>query len=260
MLARRQPRTWFRHAASGRAAITLPEVLTVFGVIALLLALLVPSLSASRERARRLICANNLRQWGVASQCYRDENHDYLPTEGTYLNPDKPYTWFNVLPPYLDAPAYRDIERYVNAEGGKKQIKEFPELHIWICPSKNLSPSYKSFSGKNQFHYGMNEVLDGVGKEETSDFPDRGELPIRATPFAKQPRTVFMFDIYPNSPRGKQGDVATKFHGNYANVLYLNGGVARFCAEDFVVDGDFRRKDLIWRHPQLYWGYIPSED
>lgn len=237
--------------AARRCAVSMIEVLVVISILVFLLALLVPGLNASREQARRVLCQNNLRQWGTATQFYRDDNHDYLPTEGTYLAPDRPYTWFNVLPPYLNAPPYREVE------GVGKDIKEFPELHMWICPSKNLGRLYKSGSGKNQFHYGVNEVLDGMDSTETPDFPDQGKNPIRATIFHQKPSTVFMFDIYSNISCGYQADVATAFHRGIANVLFLGGAVNSFRSRDFVVNGDFRRGVPIWNDPRLYWGYLP---
>lgn len=239
-------------------AVTLSEVLTVFSIVLFMLALLVPGLQHAKEQARRVQCSNNLRQWGFATALYRDEWSDHLPTEGTYLAPDKPFTWFNVLPPYLDAPPYREVE------GVGDLIREFPELHMWICPSKNLSRLHKSGTGKNQFHYGMNEVLDGMGtppngSSQTPGFPDQGELPIRATPFKHPSRTVFMFDIYGNESRGHQDDVATSFHHGIGNVLFLDGSVAAFKAADFVTGGDYSDGALIWNHPNLYWGYTPPK-
>lgn len=243
--------------AARRRAVSMMEVLTVISILVFLLALLVPGLGAAREHARRVLCQNNLRQWGTATQFYRDDNHDYLPTEGTYLEPDKPYAWFDVLPPYLNAPAYREVE------GVGKAIREFPELHMWICPSKNLSRLYKSKEGKNQFHYGMNAVLDGMGPRpngsvHTPGFPDQSDDPIRATLFLKKPSTVYMFDIYSNKSCGYQADVATAFHRGIANVLFLGGAVNSFRSRDFVVDGDFRRGVPIWNDPRLYWGYLPK--
>ncbi len=244
-----------RSAARGNSLI---EMLTVCAIIIFLLALLVPSLGQAREQARRIQCANNLVQWGRAAGFYRTDYNDYLPTEGTYLHPDKPYTWFNVLPPYLSAPAYREVE------GVGLDIKDFPELHVWICPSKNVSRLYKSGSGKNQFHYGMNQVLDGVGSAPNGSthapgFPDQGELPIHAKRFDKRPNTVFLFDIYPNESHGWQVDVGTSFHRNYANVLYLDGRVANFKAADFVRDGKFQLSNMIWNNPELDWGYRPPQ-
>jgi len=240
-------------------------MLTVISIIALLLAMLVPGLSQARERAWRVVCANNLRQWGAALQCYRDDNEDFLPTEGSYLDPDlaSQYPWYNALPPYLHLPPYRDFERT------NHQIHELPDLHTWICPAKNRTVAYKSASGKNQFHYGMNLVLDGMDSPDTPDFPDRGRRPVRANRFASRPYTVFMFDITDNIMAGSPRDVATmygvdyqgrrmgRFHGDYANVLYVSGGVANFITDDFVTNHDFAHGDIVWRHPRLYWGYVP---
>ena len=236
-----------RHARRG---VTLMEVLVVTGTLVLLLAMLFPSLGAARESSRRILCQNNLHQWGVALQYYRDDHKDYLPTEGTYLHPDEPYTWFNVLPPYLKAPPYREVE------GVGKDIREFPELHMWICPSKNLSPQYKSGSGKNQFHYAMNLVLDGV--DGLTPHPDGENEPIPASWFAKKPHTVVLFDVYSNISCGAQRNVGTKYHRGVGNVLFLDGAVRLFRDDEFVVGGDFKTAVPIWNHPHMYWGFLPN--
>lgn len=240
-------------------AITLIEVLVVIAIIVLLVAMLIPSLNAARERVRRVICANNLRQWGTAVQAYRDENFDYLPTEGSYWNLDNPHAWFNALPPYLDLPSYRDLE------GAGDAIRAHPNIHVWICPSKNLSSAYKSSTGANQFHYGMNQVLDGMGNapngsRDTPGFPEEGDKPLPGRRFSANPTTVFMFDIHGNSPAGSPRSVATAFHKDYANVLYLSGGVAHFRKNDFYTGGDYRSGVIVWTHPELYWGYRPPMD
>lgn len=235
-----------------RRAVTFIEVLVVVAVILLLLAILFPNLGHAREQSRRVLCQNNLHQWGIAGQLYRDENADYLPTEGTYWDLDKPYSWFNVLPPYLSAPPYREVE------GVGKDIREFPELHMWICPSKNLSKYYKSVSGKNQFHYGMNEVLDGMNSSLAPGSKDQGELPIQARLFYRKPNTVFLFDIYTNDPSGNPTNVRTDYHRGIANVLMLNGSVSPFQAKAFVKNGDFEHPVPNWTNPQMYWGYLPK--
>lgn len=248
-------------------AFSLLEVLVVISIFLFLVAMLIPGLSAARERAWRVICKNNLHHWGGAFEFYRQDNNDYLPTEGNYRGNGlkKAGTWYNELPPYLDLPPYRDFR------GANVAIEDLPNIHIWICPAKNATGANKSGSGKNQFHYGMNRVLDGQGETDkpspdTPDFPDLGADPLPSWRFAAEPNTVLLFDIYYNSMHGSPRDVATmyqqggraRFHGDFANILLLTGAVTDCTTDDLVTNRDFKKGDIVWNHPRLYWGYRPK--
>jgi prepilin-type processing-associated H-X9-DG protein/prepilin-type N-terminal cleavage/methylation domain-containing protein len=60
-------------------AFTLVEMLTVIGILALLLAILLPTLSRARDQADRARCLNNVRQTVLAWTLYCHDNGDKLP-------------------------------------------------------------------------------------------------------------------------------------------------------------------------------------
>ena len=58
---------------------TLIELLVVIAIIAILAAMLLPALSAARERARSASCVTRLKTIGLATLMYADSNQGYLP-------------------------------------------------------------------------------------------------------------------------------------------------------------------------------------
>jgi len=78
----------FRQLGHGLGGFTIVELLVVIAIIAILAALLLPTLSKAKLKAQGVQCMNNHRQLCLAWRMYTDDNNDQL----LYASGDWPYT------------------------------------------------------------------------------------------------------------------------------------------------------------------------
>ncbi len=69
--------------AAPRRGFTLIELLVVVAIIAILAALLLPTLTKAKTLAVRSQCTSNLKQWGMAVSMYGVDNQDSFPVNAT---------------------------------------------------------------------------------------------------------------------------------------------------------------------------------
>lgn len=121
---------------------TLVELLVVISIIGVLMALLLPAVSAAREMARRMACAANMRQIGQATVDYEASKLN-LPASRYYnsLN-TRIYSWVNAILPTLDNNSAKYLDR-VEFNGGNFNFDTSLSLSLpWlICGSDDAADS-----------------------------------------------------------------------------------------------------------------------
>lgn len=85
------------HKQSG---FTLVELLVVIAIIGVLVALLLPAVQSARAAAKRMECANNMRQIGLGVHQFADVHKGRFP--GIWHEADKAKSWIFTLAPYME--------------------------------------------------------------------------------------------------------------------------------------------------------------
>ena len=147
---------------------TLVELLVVIAIIAVLIALLIPALSAMRERANRTKCASNLRQLGMAIFQYAGDNKGRWP-RGKWHTGDSPPNDPTYFPAYFTNPQALDPFGDDGPEVDDLTVGLFLLIrygHLtpqaFICPSTDQKPD--SRGGKSRFERSNFERTDPPGE------------------------------------------------------------------------------------------------
>jgi prepilin-type N-terminal cleavage/methylation domain-containing protein/prepilin-type processing-associated H-X9-DG protein len=255
---------------------TLIELLVVIAIIAILAALLLPVVAKAKEKAGRISCLSNLRQWGLALDMYLDDNHQIFPdfsignsTPGApagYSQDNIHWTdlaafaaggygnsaWFNALPPFVSQKALcQYATNPTNFVNGR---------NIFNCSSATFLPAELNALDRVAFSYGINF-------KGTNGLVPVG-IPFKAMVVRHPSAFVFFSDVRANSgetpfygsnplndlgaPRGSLNHLSSR-HAAGANLTFLDGHSAYFkytymACQNGTKIGDPADPDINWSY------------
>lgn len=126
-------------------AFTLVELLVSISIIGILVALILPAVQAAREAARRIQCANHLKQMGLALQVYHGSLR-CLPAG--FVESTKTFWTGLILPQIEQAPLYETLEFGApwDVLGTPNASAQMTYLSLFQCPS-SAAPQRSSSQG-----------------------------------------------------------------------------------------------------------------
>lgn len=215
-----------------RRAFTLIELLVVIAIVAVLAALLLPTLGSGKAKARRTQCLGQLQQWGKGLQMFVNDNADAIPRRGQGVRPltkvDRPEDWFNALAPELGQQGFGD---FIASAGTNANSP--PQL--FVCPEARPAPSRYFLT------YAMNMYLSPWNLPE----------PQRMSEIKTPTMVVFLADggvgyssafpaVAEYSPQAR--------HREMANLVFLDGHAESFKGTEIgSKTGINKRADVVWQ-------------
>lgn len=143
-----------------RRAFTLIELLVVVGIIAILIALLLPVLSGVQQQSRRVVCQSNVRQIITGMRMYSQHNRDLLPSTAPLSMTGYPEDWI-----YWQS--YRDLKQ--------SALSPYMTMSVGVlrCPSDNIDAHLHPQTGPYgpyNYSYALNQFFGTYGGSKAPKF------------------------------------------------------------------------------------------
>jgi prepilin-type N-terminal cleavage/methylation domain-containing protein/prepilin-type processing-associated H-X9-DG protein len=135
-----------------KGGFTLVELLVVIGIIALLIAILLPALNRVRTAARMVVCQSNLRQIGLAWMTYTHEHRDSWPLIQIRQTNNVYNDWYS----YEKKGLHVALSPYL---GREITMQDSDRDSVFVCPERPVTPSGSMNSYAGLFYHFRGRVV-----------------------------------------------------------------------------------------------------
>jgi len=191
---------------------TLVELLVVIAIIAILAGLLLPALKSAKDQAREIQCANNIKQIGLASYMYSEDNNGQ-----TY-----PYNYNGVTTGqgWRFALLLCDNLKTPNPPWETVKYTFLPQASVWTCPS-----SRNDVDGRfNNFAYNIEFSRTGRVFIKLSS-PSKTLLWADQNGNGASQNGAMIIDYYSFNPDASRMSNFPERHRGSANIYWADGHV-----------------------------------
>ncbi len=260
-----------------RTAFTLVELLVVIAVIAILASLLLPAISAAREKAYLARCKSNLRQLGLGLKMYVDDHRFYPHYSSSYWSggpgpPMRPSYWPDKLQPYVVGSWTNSLFRCLAYRGPTARVQPTYEwaLHLLGSYGYNCLATYSLDSYISGTNYPVPEAqvivpADMIALGDANLWCDEGTLEWRAYGFPSAPpkgliygpgrfskntayRTGHWDDPLGSLEMDEELRAVHQRHRGRHNVSFCDGHIETITFEKLYHWSDASRRRWNWHH------------
>jgi len=172
-----------------RKGFTLVELLVVIGIIALLIAILMPVLGRAREQANWLKCLSNLRQVGQAFMMYCNNNKGRFPRAGAGSDPADWIYW-------EDTPPGSNTARDINLSPLAPYLGIPVNREVLKCPSD--TGARRATTINYEFSYSSNYLITRL-PDSFGAYPGESSSPLRITEIVNSSMKILLIDESTNT-------------------------------------------------------------